>query len=31
VVSLQQQVLVKVLDVDLGRQRISLAMETGNS
>ena len=31
VVSLQQQVLVKVLDVDLGRQRISLSMETGNS
>ena len=30
VVSLQQQVLVKVLDVDLGRQRISLAMEVEN-
>jgi uncharacterized protein len=29
-VSLQQQVLVKVLDVDLGRQRISLAMEVEN-
>ena len=30
VVSLQQQVLVKVLDVDLGRQRISLAMVIEN-
>lgn len=29
VVSLQQQVLVKVLDVDVARQRISLAMEQG--
>ena len=29
VVSLQQQVLVKVLDVDIERQRISLALEQG--